>query len=281
MRGLTLVCFAVKQEAEPFRRLAASRSNVSILLTGMGRRNAEDALRSRLHETIRATNPGQPSNAGTGLSRDRPQEPDLQTSSATLSSTSSNPDVFSTRRAIKRLLRQVPSKPPETAPPEVPALVLTCGFAGALRSDLTLGTVVFDADPEARLDAALLAAGAKPARFHCAERVAATAAEKRTLRETTGADAVELESKAIRDLCRRQGVPAATVRVILDAAEEDLALDFNRVVTPGWRIDPRKLALALARSPAKLPAMLRLQKQSRLAASKLAAILAEITLKPG
>ncbi len=235
MRGLTLVCFAVKQEAEPFRQLAASRSHVSILLTGMGRRNAEAALLPRLQGIIRGASRGLPSNTDASLPR-----------------------------------------PHEVALAVIPALVLTCGFAGALRSDLTLGTVVFDADPEARLEAALLPAGAKPARFHCADRVVATATEKRGLRQTTGADAVEMESQAIRDLCRRKGLPSATVRVILDGAQEDLVLDFNRVMTSDWRIDPRKLVLALARSPGKILAMLRLQEQTRLAASKLAGVLAEI-----
>jgi adenosylhomocysteine nucleosidase len=239
MRGLTLVCFAVKQEADPFRQLAASCSNVSILLTGMGRRNAENALRPWLQGILRAGSAGQLSNANT----DSP-------------------------------------KPPGAAPPAPLALVLTCGFAGGLRPDLAMGTVLFDADPEARLEPLLLAAGAKPARFHCTERVAATAAEKHLLRETTGADAVEMESGIVRDLCRRQGIPSATVRVILDRAEEDLALDFNRVMTSDWRLDRRRLALALARSPGKVPALLRLQKQTRLAASKLAAVLAQIVEIP-
>ena len=45
---MTLVCFAVKEEAVPFRERAASLSQVEILLTGIGPRNAEKAIREAL-----------------------------------------------------------------------------------------------------------------------------------------------------------------------------------------------------------------------------------------
>jgi adenosylhomocysteine nucleosidase len=39
-----LICFALKEEAAPFRKIAASKSDISILLTGIGRQNAEKSL---------------------------------------------------------------------------------------------------------------------------------------------------------------------------------------------------------------------------------------------
>src|SRR6516225_2026937 len=44
----TLICFAVKEEAQAFQRLAASLSHTRILLTGIGKRNAEKAIRASI-----------------------------------------------------------------------------------------------------------------------------------------------------------------------------------------------------------------------------------------
>jgi adenosylhomocysteine nucleosidase len=185
------------------------------------------------------------------------------------------------RRAVKVILVGIGTRNAEEAirvalTEQRPQLVLTCGFAGGLRPDLAIGTVVFSADPETGLEPALLAAGAKPARFHCSEQVAATAEAKRALRESTGADAVEMESQIIRAVFRQQKIPCATVRVILDTAQEDLPLDFNQLMTPRQKLSYGKLALVLARSPRKVGALLSLQKQTQVAAGKLTDVLVRI-----
>jgi adenosylhomocysteine nucleosidase len=207
---VTFVCFAVKEEAQPFRKLTGSRPDLRVLLTGMGPRNAERAIRSAL--------------------------------------------------AAER-----------------PARVLTCGLAGGLKPDLTAGTVLFSTDTDPYLQSVLVAADARPGRFHSLDRVASTAAEKRRLWESTGADAVEMESQVICAVCSEHQVPCATVRVILDTADEDLPLDFNLLRTPDWQLDGRKLTLLLLRSPSKMGALLRLRKQTRTAAEKLAEVLATAT----
>jgi nucleoside phosphorylase len=205
----TLVCFAVKEEAAHFRRLAGAHPGIGILLTGMGRLNAEKAIAAAFADGL-------------------------------------------------------------------PERVITAGFAGGLIPELLAGTVMFSADQETGLESALRAAGARPTRFHCVDKVAPTALEKHALHANTGAEAVEMESEFIRALCSERGIPAATVRVVLDPVGEDLALDFNRLMTPDQRIDNRKLALELLKSPMKIGALLRLQKQSATAATRLGEVLGRV-----
>lgn len=133
-----------------------------------------------------------------------------------------------------------------------PRLVITSGFAGGLNPSLKWSSIVFDEDAEAGLTPKLLERHAIPARFHCADRVAVTVAEKQELWKNTGADAVEMESSAIREICRERQIPSATIRVISDAADADLPLDFNALMTRDYRMNYPKLAWTLIRQPAKI-----------------------------
>jgi adenosylhomocysteine nucleosidase len=227
----TLVCFALKEEAAPFRKITAGGLRrghpVSILLTGIGRENAGKSIREFL--------------AGNS-----------------------------------------------------PEWVLTCGFAGGLNPDLKIGDVVFESSKRrdelyespsefevrdsynSSLRKKLLAAGAKPAKFFCADRIATTIAEKKRLRDETGADAVEMESAAVHAVCAERGIPCATIRVISDAANEDLPLDFNALTKPDKNLDFGKLFLALARSPGKIGPLMELQRKTKFAAERLAEVLNEI-----
>jgi adenosylhomocysteine nucleosidase len=202
---LTLACFAVEEEAVYFRRRIAGRTDVQVLITGMGKRNAERAFRAAL---VNAR----------------------------------------------------------------PTLVLTCGFAGGLKPGLARGAVLFSA-PDPGLESDLRKAGANPGRFHCTETVASSVRLKQELGESTGADAVEMESAVICNFCGEQKIPCAVVRVILDQADEDLPLDFNKVMDAEDRIDNGKLALALVSAPWKVFALLRFQRQARQAAKALADVL--------
>jgi adenosylhomocysteine nucleosidase len=158
---------------------------------------------------------------------------------------------------------------------KTPARVLSCGFAGALVPDLAIGAVVFETD-DAQLREQLKAAGARAVKFHCADQIATTSREKKELRRSTNADAVEMESGIIISICREHRLPCATVRVISDTVDEDLPLDFNQLSKPDRSMDYGKLALAVMKSPGKIGALRRLQKQTRFAAEQLAAVLEKI-----
>ena len=203
-----LICFAVAQEAAPFRSFAKRRDDLCVWVVGMGRSNAE---RSFL-EALDAVDPGR---------------------------------------------------------------VITSGFAGGLDPNLSTGDVLFDADEEFVLSAELERVCFRRGQFHCHDRIATTPEEKAALRESTGADAVEMESGVIREICADRGIPSATVRVISDAADESLPLDFNRLMKPDMSLSAGKLAGALLRSPGKIVELIRFQKRIKQAGNNLARILSE------
>jgi len=159
-----------------------------------------------------------------------------------------------------------------------PRMVITSGFAGGLDPALTLSAIIFDEDADVGLTTQLEELGAKRAKFFCADRIAATAMEKKSLRESTGAGAVEMESAVIRELCARQKIPSATVRVVSDVASEDMPLDFNQLTTADMRMDFMKLTGKLVTNPGKIPSLMRFGKQTQAAARALGNVLTELLL---
>jgi hypothetical protein len=238
----TLVCFALKEEAAPFHKVAARHPGVVTLIVGIGRQNAEKSVRSFLAGGARTV----------AVCQD-------------LASRSENHLSGQARLA-------------GTLAP--PSLVLTCGFAGGLNPDLKIGDVIYECGMRnaecGNWEKRLLAAGAQPAKFTCTDRIAITAMEKWKLCIDTGADAVEMESAAIHAICAEKKIPCVTVRVISDTAHEDLPLDFNALAKADRSIDFGKLAWAIAKSPGKIPQLMQLQKKTKFAAERLAAVLAKV-----
>ena len=85
-----------------------------------------------------------------------------------------------------------------------------------------------------------------------------------------------MESQISRAICRAHEIPSATIRVISDGAHENLPLDFNVFMTAEQQLSYARLILALLGSPSKIPAMLRLQRQTQLAARNLAHVLSRV-----
>jgi adenosylhomocysteine nucleosidase len=152
-----------------------------------------------------------------------------------------------------------------------PSLVLSCGFAGALRSNLPVGALVTHLDPFFPLARQIIATGAIPVIFLSTNRVLATGRDKAAARSQSGADAVEMESAVIRQLCHERGIPSATLRVISDTADENLPFDFNRFLGPSGQIRYQCLVIELLRAPAQVRSLIRFQRQIGMAAKALAA----------
>ncbi len=156
-----------------------------------------------------------------------------------------------------------------------PALVLTCGFAGGLSPELRCGEVLFHAAKHFTASDRLVAARARPGRFVCSDVIAVTKQSKAALRMESGADAVEMESAAILEICAKRGIPAAIVRSISDAADTDMPIDFNAVFDANWRMSYWKLAAIIARKPTKISELIRFRRETRSAAENLAEVLAK------
>jgi adenosylhomocysteine nucleosidase len=180
------------------------------------------------------------------------------------------------RRAIESALET--GTEPGLRPP-LPNRVITAGFAGGLRPSLAVGTVVFETaeSTDARI---LESLGALPARFHCAARVATTVAEKMALRLETQADAVEMESGIIREVCARRGIACTTVRSISDPADEALPIDFNTLISPRGTLSLRGLVFRLLAQPGCIPGLMALQRKTTLAARRLGACLTGLMTAP-
>ena len=162
-------------------------------------------------------------------------------------------------------------------------ICISSGLAGALRPEHRLGEVLAAKKVHAAnwskiipSDAALLASasscGAKlvPA-FHTADRVLTRAEEKREL--GSKADAVEMESGDILLEAVAFGAKVIAIRALSDTVEEDLPLNFNRVMTATGDVSIARILLHAAAHPASLLPLIRFGRQSRGAAETLAIFL--------
>jgi adenosylhomocysteine nucleosidase len=102
------------------------------------------------------------------------------------------------------------------------------------------------------------------------DRVAITAEQKRELRAATQAAVVEMESAAVARKAREWDMPFGCIRVVSDAAGEDLPLDFNRYRDADGRFSRARIAMAAVGRPfTVLPGLMRLDRNCRLAADRL------------
>jgi adenosylhomocysteine nucleosidase len=179
-----------------------------------------------------------------------------------------------------------------------PDLLTIAGVAGALSPSLKVGDVVIANAVYTAGDP--LRPSVIPAALHrptqtgpllCLDRVLVTAGEKHAAfappehptpntqhptlntQHPTPPLAVEMETAAAARVAEAHGVPWAAVRAISDTAGESLPLDFNRLRDADGDLRTSRVALAALARPGSIPGLLRLGRNTGIAAEALACFL--------
>jgi adenosylhomocysteine nucleosidase len=160
---------------------------------------------------------------------------------------------------------------------------VSSGLAGALHSEYMVGEILAAREVQAVSWKRVVASDAQLVQlaeehgarsvssFYSADRVIGLARDKRELGKV--ADAVEMESGEVLYEASAFGAKVIAIRGISDSVDEDLPLDFNRVMTPSGEVSIPKVLGEVLRHPMSTPALVRFGKQSRMAAEKLGAFL--------
>jgi adenosylhomocysteine nucleosidase len=236
------VLFALEREAAPFRRAACDLKHVSIHVSGVGRSRA--------------------------------------------------------RATTERLLAV-----------SLPQLVIAAGFCGALVPELRVGDVVTSphvslltsplagevasaasrwgvghttpmaAPPPTRRFAATSPAREvndnHPTKIVTVDHLVSKPLEKQRLHELHQADAVDMESAAVAEVCAAKSVRFLAVRAVSDAVDTALSPELVRLFS-GGNVSVRKAVGALLRQPSLLSEFRRLARDTKLAARNLADALVQI-----
>lgn len=160
-----------------------------------------------------------------------------------------------------------------------PDFCISSGLAGGLRPSYEVGEILaaraigsaggpdLVRSDENLLECALQCGATLAEKFWTSETLVRAAKEKAALR--VDADAVEMESYVVLEEAARSGVPAVAIRAISDVAGEDLPYDFDRARDARGRILLSGLLAQIVLRPHRLPALLSLRQQCRLAAASL------------
>jgi len=172
--------------------------------------------------------------------------------------------------------------------------LLSWGVAGGLDPALPAGAlflpgevisadgVVYQTAREWREALATAVASCHPVtggRLLTSRRPLGSAADKSIAFSETGAAAVDMESAAVAEVARAQGLPFLAVRAIVDTANDPLPKAAIAAASSG-SVKLSRLLAALARAPADLPALIRLMWRYRAASRSLAAVARAGALAP-
>ena len=165
-------------------------------------------------------------------------------------------------------------------PVELHDVCISSGLAGSLDAALKPGDVVvarisetLDQKWRVPSDGTLLdlavSSGAKPVQVSLtSEKIVATVDEKEELSQK--GNIVEMETTHILAVATQKQVPCVAVRAISDAADEDLPVDFARILDSHGHLKMSGLLKEVGLSPYRIPLLLQFGRQSRAAGKSLA-----------
>lgn len=167
-----------------------------------------------------------------------------------------------------------------------PQWVISAGFAGGLapqlkRHDILMADSLSDEAGntlaiDLKVDPASLAQlhGVHVGRLLTVDRIIRLPSEKQKLGETSQALAVDMESFAVAEVCRKHQVRFLAVRVITDPQDEQLPHDIERLVRQTTSLSRLGAAVGTAwQRPGSLKDMYQLRENSLIASDRLAKFL--------
>jgi adenosylhomocysteine nucleosidase len=171
-----------------------------------------------------------------------------------------------------------------------PSALIGAGLAAALSPGLAVGDIVASrrvrfevgdaATPDARLLERACAAGAKPGTLVTVDRPVVSAAAKAALAATAASGeealAVDMESAAWAREAAARGIPYLVVRVISDAAGEELPLFLPDCVGPDGSIRRGQVARRALLQPSSWGTLLRMRRRLHECSDALGAFLARL-----
>lgn len=168
-----------------------------------------------------------------------------------------------------------------------PQWIVSAGFSGALRPEVRRGDIVLASSVSdstgsvLEIDLQMDQASAPPklhvGRLVMSPRVVCRTAEKAALAARHDALAVDMESYAVAEVCRRRATRFLAARIITDALDDELPPEVNRFAAP--MSTARKLGHALGavwERPGCVKDLVKLQQESLLAADALGEFLEAI-----
>ena len=149
--------------------------------------------------------------------------------------------------------------------------IISTGLCGALDPALRVGDIVVTPDVAIETHAACVRGA-----IHTVDHVAVTSLEKRTLRNATGAVAVDMESAAVERKAAEWELPFFCIRAVSDRAGDTLPLDFNRYRDVRGDFSRTRIALAaMARPFTVMPQLIEFDRNCRRAVDALGDFLAD------